>query len=320
MIQIIVDFFQNLSFDDITLFFLGLFSIRQLIAENLEVPLPEKWKWLIYNKKSLERPILCRRAYEKDNMITTKTPSSTIIENILELDCRHVKYYADGLGHGRSTLIQSKYFINTLEASYDEEDLGIMTSAIRSLIAHSKLPFSEIDFILYLKSGNQLLARNIFKNVDSEMLYVCRLDGNYSSYPLKSNVEAHMFSVQFENLDALLKAAKGSRSGKLTGIVVDCSISTGNGIKETIVQFNKLIENHNLNINKVEHAFVLYAHKPFNDNAANGYTLHRYFDMDEKTRELIYKASIGEGNIGCIEIYNHLKEQHLLHDNRNWST
>lgn len=307
----------NLDFDKITLFFLGVFSIRQLISQNVDIPLPPKWRWLIYNKKNLVQPVLCRRAYEMNSLASKKQSSSSIIEKLLELDSRHIKYYEDGLGHGRSTRVQSKYFINTLEASYNEDDLGTMISAIRALITSSELPFCQIDFVLYPKSGNQILARNIFKNVDKNMIYVCRLDDNVSSYPLKPNVAAHMFSVQFENLDTLLQAAQHSRTGKLTGIAVDCSISTGDGIKNAITQFNQLIEQENLNINKIEHAFVLYAHKPFQDEKNKDFTLHRYFDMDEETRELIYKIHKGEDDIGCIEVYNHLKQEKLLRHNHN---
>lgn len=307
----------NLDFNEIILFFLGIFSVRQLIAQNIDIPLPSKWRWLIYNKKDLVQPVLCRRAYEMNSLAAKKQSSSSIIEKLLELDSRHIKYYEDGLGHGRSTRIQSKYFINTLEASYNEDDLGTMTSAIHSLITSSNLPSHKIDFVLYLKSGNQILARNIFKNVDRDMIYICRLDDSSSSYPLRPNVAAHMFSVQFENLDTLLQAAQNARNGKLTGIVVDCSISTGGGIKSAIKQFNQLIEQENLNINKVEHAFVLYAHKPFQDDECKDFTLHRFFDMDEETRELIYRMYKGEDNIGCAEVYDHLKRQQLLRHNHN---
>lgn len=305
----------SLDFDSVTLFLLGVFSVRQLIAENIDIPLPQKLRWLIYNKKDNRQPVLCRRAYETDQLLDKKQSNSSIIEKLLDLDSRHIKYFKDGLGHGRSTRVQSQYFINTLEASYNENDLATMTAAIRSLIQNSTLSFSQVDFVLYIKSGNQILARNIYNHVGSSMIYVCRQDGNSSSYPLQPNVAAHMYSVQFENLDTLLNTAKKFRDKKMNGIVVDCSISTGNGIKEAIEQFNRLVERENLNINKIQHAFVLYAHRPFNDKECKGFTLHRFFDMDEKTRELIYKMYKGENNIGSLEIYNHLKKEGLLRMN-----
>lgn len=306
----------SIDFDSITIFFLGLFSVRQLIAENIDIPLPPKFRWLIYNKKKCGQPVLCRRAYETDLLVDKKQSSSSIVEKLLELDSRHIKYFEDGLGHGRSPRVQSKYFINTLEASYNENDLATMTTAIRSLIQSSELPFNQVDFVLYIKSGNQILARNIYNNVGNSMIYVCRQDSNSSRYPLQPKAAAHMYSVQFENLDTLLNAAKSYHGGKLTGIVVDCSVSTGDGIKEAINQFNQLIDKENLNINKIEHAFVLYAHRPYSDEECKNFTLHRFFDMDEKTRELIYKVHKGKDNVGCIEVYNHLKDNGLLRTNQ----
>lgn len=317
MLSNIINGIKQITFDNITLFLLGIFSIRQLIAQNIDIPLPKKLKWLIYNKKDLESPVLCRRAYDMSHQIGENKPSRTIVEQLLEMDGRHIKYYEDGLVHGRSsgTQVQSKYFINTLEASYSETDLSIMTTAIRALIANGNLNVNKIDFVLCFKSGNQILARNIYNKRNGEIIYICRLDDYAANYPMKPNAEAHLFSVQFENLDTLLTAAQNYRMGKLNGIAIDCSISTGAGLKEGIKQFNELIEQDNLNINKIEHAFVLYAHKLFDDANCKEFTLHRYFDMDEKTRELIYNAS--QGKITYQEIYQHLKKEKLLRQTHN---
>ncbi len=298
--------------DTIIIYLLGILTIRQLIAQNLNIPLPKRLMWLLYDKKNLEQPVLCRRAYEINCLKNNKQSNSTIVKNLLELASRHIKYYEGGLGHGRSVRVQSQYFINTLEASYNEDDLDIMTSALRTLIDHSELPFPQIDFVLYIKSGNQILARNIYNGVGDYMIYICRIDGNAGSYPLHTKVDMHLYSVQFENLDALLETAKHTSGKKLTGIAIDCSISTGNGLKDAITQFNKLVKKGQYNINEINHAFVLYAHKPYDDGKSQEFKLHRYFDMDEKTRELIYKVSTGECNTGCEEVYNYLKGHNLL--------
>lgn len=245
-------------FDTIIISLLGIFTIRQLIAQNVNIPLPTKLKWLIYDKKDLAQPVLCRRAYEINCLNKKKQSNSTIVKNLLDLASRHIKFYEGGLGHGRRTRVQSNYFINTLEASYNEDDLDIMTSAVRKLIDHSELPFSQIDFVLYIKSGNQILARNIYKGVGDDMIYICRIDGDASSYPLHTSVDINMYSVQYENLDALLEAAKRTSGKKLAGIAIDCSISTGEGLKEAITQFNQLVRKFQYNISEIEHAFVLW--------------------------------------------------------------
>lgn len=314
MLNTITTFVKNISFDDITLFFLGIFSIRQLIAQNMDIPLPKKMRWLIYDKKDSTPPVLCRRAYNLNQLTPENCSNHSIIDKLLELGGHHIKYYQDGLAHGRSsgTQVQSKYFINTLEASYNEKDLSTMTTAIRHLIANSELPSKQIDFILCLKSGNHILARNIYKDVDNDMIYICRLDGHSSNYPMKPNAEAHLYSVQFENLDTLLDTAKNARTGKLNGIAIDCSVSTGIGLKEGIKQFNMIIDRDNLNINKIEHAFVLYAHQPFDDDSCHEFKLHRYYDMNEGIRELIYNVSKGINNYQYKDVYKELKDSNLI--------
>ncbi len=297
------------TMDNVILALLGLITIRQLVAQNFDIPLPDRLKWLLYNKKDLNPPVLCRRIYDINSTFNDKRPSSAVIEDLLALDCRHVKYYPGGIMHGRRALISSDYFINTLEASYNEQDLEIMVKAIRALIAKSNLA-TDIDFILFLKSGNQILANNIYPR-DSNIIHICRIDGGKGFQPLKTTQNPSDFSILYENLDRLLEVAKIRQSGeKLTGIVVDCSVSSGSGIANCIKDFNDFVKRHHLAINPIKDAFVLYSHKPYTDNS--DFTLHRYFDMDEDIRKMIYEASAHNGNDSPQTIYKKLNEKKLL--------
>ncbi len=297
--------------DRIILILLGVITIRQLISQNFDIPLPNKLKWLLYNKKDIHPPVLCRRVYDIDHLFKQNFTTRSIIEQLIELDSHHIKYYEDGLVHGRSSgvRVSSKYFINTLEASYNDKDLSIMTLAIRNLISKSAL-LNMIDFVLCIKNGNQILARNIYQGNHS-IIYICKLEDQMSSYPMKPNVPASLFSVQYENLDALLNAASHSTVVKLNGIAIDCSVSSGIGLKSSISHFNDLVEKNRLNINKIEHAFILYCHQPFDDGSI-AFKLHRYFDMDEEIRALIYKKSIESSPLCYKEIYDNLKSKNLV--------
>lgn len=197
-----------------------------------------------------------------------------------------------------------------MEASYIKHDLNLMKMAILRLIRESGY-VSDIDFILFLKNGNQTLAREVFKDA-RDITYICKSDEHSSYFPAEDPDSIDKYSIQYENLDSLITRARSvDNDSRLNGIVIDCSISTGVGLTDSINHFNNLIEKDNtLFINKIEHAFVLYCHQDFDDSNVS-FTLHRYFDMDEEIREMIYKEIKESDNkgVGAKNVYKKLKEK-----------
>jgi len=293
---------------------LFILKIRDLIAQNFNLSIPRKWKWLIYNKKS-QNPVLCSRVYERDKTFGGNESNKIIIERLLIMDGKHIKKFDDGYFHRRkyASEIKSQYFINSLEASYNHEDLNSMTIAIRRLIQENGP--QKIDFVLFLKNGNQTLAKNIFKN-DRSIIYVCKTD-EYSSYVPQGNIlPMGSYSIQYENLDSLLSAANMNMSTNLVGVAIDCSISTGEGLKDIIQHFNNLLdENQNLKINKIEEAFILYTYKKIDDRTLE-FKLHRFFDMDEDIRKMIYREIYQADNkgAGARKVYKKLKSKNYIHN------
>ena len=301
--------------DGIILALLGFITLKQLIADNFDCPINKKNKiitfliWLIWGKKSQNPPVLCQRNYIINRNLQNAYQNNNIIEELLSLCMRHIMFFSNGISHGRINFTESNYFINTLEASYNEHDLKIMTTAILKLIAKSDLNETP-DFVLFLKSGNQILANNIFCG-DPKTIYVCQIDNN-NFYPLHTNRDANDLRIMYENINNLMDLEKQFRGRRnLTGIVIDCSISTGSGLKNCIKRFNEHIKNYNLSINPIKHAYVLFAHQSFNDKDV-GFTLHRYFDMNEDIRKLIYDKREEAGYSWTSEVYKKLKELELI--------
>lgn len=302
-------------FEIVTLVFLFVLKIRDLVAQNFELPISNRWRWLIYNKKERD-PVLCSRIYERTQLFNDGASIKSIIQRILIMDGKHIKKFPDGYFHRLkfATEIRSEYFINSLEASYMEDDLNVMTLAIRRLLEESNL--HNIDFVLFLKNGNQMLARNIFKN-DRSIIYICKIDEHSSYIPQGASPSIGSYSIQYENLDWLLASANANTNNRnLNGIAIDCSISTGEGLKDSINHFNSLLEaNRNLRINKIEHAFILYCHNKDFDDSSISFKLHRYFDMDEEIRRMIYEEiSLSDNKIaGAKKVYNSLKKKKQIH-------
>lgn len=306
---------MNGIFETIILMLLSIITIRSLIAQNFDIPLAPRFKWIIYNKKD-QNPVLCSRVYERNQGFNNGSSVKSIIERLLIMDGKHTKKFNDGYFHRHkfSTEMRSEYFINSLEASYVDYDLNIMTIAIQRLIEESGL--ANIDFVLFLKNGNYKLAQSVF-NKDRTIIYICKIDETSSYIPKGTTIPIDKYSIQYENLDCLLNAANsiGNRPN-LTGIAIDCSISTGVGLKDSITHFNELLDsNPKIKINKIQHAFILYSHQVFDDADIN-FKLHRYFDMNEEIRTLIYNEITLADNkgAGARKVYDTIKEKKLLHN------
>ena len=94
-----------------------------------------------------------------------------------------------------------------------------------------------------------------------------------------------------------MKKAEDNSNRKLNGIVLDCNASTGLQVYNAIDTFNIMIENNIINANPIKVAYVLFRVNDkisvFDDKAKNikKYELIRFFDLDEKLKEILYDYS-----------------------------
>ena len=65
-------------FDQILLILLSIFSVRDLLAKNIDIPKNKKWSWLFYNNKEINQVPSC---YQLSN-IEKKVENA---KNILQL-------------------------------------------------------------------------------------------------------------------------------------------------------------------------------------------------------------------------------------------
>lgn len=295
----------------IILAILTLLTIRDILTKNFAIPKRKKWSWIFYNRNELEKIPPCYRRYELSEKSANFTPRK-IIEELLLLTQRHIKRFDQGLVHGRFQKgINSKYFINTLEASHNKYDLDIMATAITKLIQINQ-EIWNIDFVISLKSGNVILAKKIADDYD--LIHICKenLEKTTQAVTLPNSDERlESISLKYENFDKLVLKASTSIGKPLNGIIIDCSISTGHGIDDCVTSFNKLISDGILkNINPVKNVFVLHCHQDLSKNNPfqDKFNLHRFFDMNEQIREIIFETK----DMGIIKVYDELKKQKLF--------
>ena len=300
-----------ISFDDVTLLVLGVASIRQIIAQNFDLPIPNKFRWIIYDKKSNQQPVLCKRAYEVNKIKESDDIKKDPLNEWLGVVSRNIKNYPGGIRHGSEGRgIESNYFIDTLAASYSEKDLKAMVFVIHHLIRQSLDYTADFDFVICRKNGNTKLAENVFKYAGDDVIMVCYHDMR-SKFPMHPHYSAEYLNSDYENLARLCEEAeKRDTSHRLNGIVIDCSVSTGKGLKKMINAFNEMVDKNHLNINPIEHAFVMHTNGKFDDSDIN-FELHRLVDMDETARRLIHEASAKGTETAYRPVKEYLKAQKL---------
>lgn len=292
--------------DKIIIIFLGLMTLRDIIAFSGIVPQNKKYSWIIYNNydsyiisetlksvgidKQDVKNLIEKKTFEKNHHVIS-------LENLIEIISKYIIYHQGKVQYGYKTPINTTFYISTVEASYEPDYLSWMCFLLNDLVLDNynkniipKLP----DFIITPKGGNTHLGRTF---ADSKnILFVTSKYSVRSTYVtfLKSEYEYNL-KTNYEGSWSLLEKQKNSGEDKLYGIVVDCNTTTGEQIIDTINDFNYLISELNLNIEQITDAFTLF--RPVDNDKCdidekfkrNGFKLHRYFDLTESNKELIIK-------------------------------
>lgn len=292
--------------DKIILIFLGLMTLRDIIAFSGIVPQNKKFSWIIYNNYDsyIINETLKSVGIEKQDvksLISKKTFEKTHheinLENLIEIISKYIIYHQGKVEYGYKTPINTTFYISTVEAAYEPDYLSWMCFLINDLVLDNynkknipKLP----DFIITPKGGNTHLGRTF---ADSRnILFVTSKYSVRSTYVtfLKNEYEYNL-KTNYEGSWKLLEKQKDSEQDKLYGIVVDCNTTTGEQIIDTISDFNHLISELKLNVEQITDAFTLF--RPVDNEEcdidqkfeSSGFKLHRYFDLTESNKELIIK-------------------------------
>lgn len=289
-----------MSWDKITLFILGLLSVRDLISQNFDIPKDRKWSGLFYNKKEREEIPYC---YQLNKINRNKVPigyKSNLMSKLILVLGNHTKYFEEGVFCDRKKMIKINHLVSTLEASHDTDDLKIMVEAIEKLFFDIAAKIN-IDFIISLKGGNVILVEKLIQLHNYELIHLTYnrnlfFESFGVSISNENDVKAGN-SLRFENIDELLRVAKASKR-KLNGIVLDCSFSSGDGIIACVKDFNELInQNDGININSIKHIRTIYSHidKDISDKLEDC-EIEYLFSLNPEIRKLLYKLIHEEEN------------------------
>lgn len=296
--------------NEIILFLLGLDSLRMIIA-MLGVMKPTwKYSWLIYGRYDLNimEAALLELGYNQNvakeiindfSSTAIKLQENSLVkennacQKLIALLSKYIINFNKPINYGGTSLTTSCYYINTMEAAHNPKDLKELSDIMLYLIISQ---INTVDFIIVPKGGNLLFAQELAKNLRTELIVVKDEEDKSTVITSDEYYTEDIIRVNFEGSISILNKSKNS-SKKLSGILVDCNTSGGSQLLSSLKKFNEVIDICNLNISKLNKAFVLFRvdedkgdiDQKFKDLNCK---LYRYFDLDESTKKQIHDAVV----------------------------
>lgn len=262
---------EKLTVNNVILLILGLDTIRSIIAYMGIVKQESHLGRIIYGRygkttikaalkdmgfsdKSAEKASKTLKKAAKDNI---DFPWRDSPYRLLYILSKYTIAFQSDISYGLVTRYNtyrssSKYYINTMEAVHEKEDLHNMACCMINLIKKERINF---DFIVVPKGGNPILAQSV-ASICKVPLIIAK-DRNDAARPEEEDEIDKLFKIIFEGLNCVLEK-KYSESKNLTGIVLDCNTSGGTQLLNIITDFNNMITKCDMPINPICNCFTLF--------------------------------------------------------------
>lgn len=313
MIQTIITFITSITINDIVLTILGLDTLRSVLASlgivKRETPflgriiygkydviiVKEALRELGYSTQQAERIVgRLKNVTDKE-----KYPQADTALRLLYILSKYIIKFENVISYGLISegkmLSYSNYYINTMEATHNQNDLKELSHIMIRLLRNNKE--DRVDFIIVPKGGNPLLAQYIANELGANLIIA--KDINDSARPQESGELDRIGRIRYEGLNFLLER---SDTKQIKGIVLDCNTSGGTQLVTIISDFNDLVEKCNYPIVPICNCYVLFKlvkldinsgkeiniDKKFDDINCH---LFRLFDLDEEDKKELCNIS-----------------------------
>jgi hypothetical protein len=276
--------FNTIS-NTIVLAILSISTIRWIVAKIGLVPKDSKFSFLVYDKydagiisETLGRIGLTVTDVQNYISLIKIPKDANMLEKIICLCINNIVEFPEKIQYGHNSPASSKYYINSMESSYDPAERRIMAQGILDLCADKikRIP----DFIITPKNGNPHLSYTISEEKKNIHMIVVKSEQEGSFVPKGGE-------INYEGITALVKDIRDHPDKIFFGIAVDCNASGCSGLKNIISRFNEEIQNkYQRNITAINKAVILF--RPDSDNNiddnSDPVTIFRYFDLDEEIK------------------------------------
>lgn len=214
------------------------------------------------------------------------------LQSLFILIADYIYEFDQEIAYGSETRVISRYYINTMEASLNNDSCSVMVKLLYQLYLKNYDKHPKIDFVLVPKIGNPILAMEFAKKCGA--ICIIRKGKDDNSRVLSSNKDTLHKILNFEGLKTLQEIAKKSDSD-LNGVIIDCNCSGGSSLIQSAGEFNSLISNNLIvRINPIKNAYTLFRadnklspqiiDQKFSDSGLN---LYRYVDLDEDIKSML---------------------------------
>ncbi len=310
---------------------LGIFSIRDIIAAFANVPRNNKWyskfiygnhdenliekvlfDWGFTDKTAKEINKSMKNIAKRSKM--KKAENS--FERLILLLARYTMAFPTNINYSKD--INSRYYVDTMEASTDSDDLNEMTELMVTLI--NKTRKTNPAVIVVPKGGNVELAQSVAMKYGAKLVVVKDKNDDSRATTIDSSTK-ECYKVNIEGSWELFEHRKGC------AVLIDCNTSKGTQLINAVSEFNSAV-NHGMKVKAITDVFVLYRVDDGNTHIddmfnAKSCVLHRYFDLNEDYKEQLYNLNFKQidNNTSIYErkvrddiesILQQLKDNHMI--------
>jgi hypothetical protein len=306
-----VDQFSDII-NRIILTVLGISTLRWIFAKTGWFPMHKKFSRLIYDEydsgiisETLKRIGLTENEVRNHISLIRIPKNAATLDKIICLCINNIIDFQEKKQYGYTSPVSSRYYINSIESSYNSTERRIMAQGILDLCA-TNMP-SLPDFIITPKNGNPHLSYAISEEKKNIHMIVVKSEQE-GSYVRKGG------EINYEGITALVNDIKDHPDKIFFGVAVDCNASGCGGLKNIISRFNEEIQNkYQRNIEAINKAVILFRPDNNNDIDVNEtIKIYRFFDLDEDTKKDLVEL---QKKVGKVKIaYNDKQYQSDIED------
>lgn len=330
MISQIIAKISSITFAHILTFLLSLDTLRAVLAFLGWVNPRSKFGRIIYGKQDVHiiSTALQELGYSADSsnaiIQRMKKNAKFLSENsgitdanaaqhLVAMLANYTVKFENKIQYGVDSISQSNYYIDTMEIPHNERDLQEMSAIMSHLINTNRKKSwkKKPNIIATPKGGNPLLAKEVAKPMGANLILAKGKKDKSRASGIQENT-IDFFRTNYEGFWTILDGEPNQSC-----IIVDCNTSGGSQLLDIVKNIRDLVQNvgQEAKIQIPDEAYVLFRadldgeeiDKKFADVNCS---LKRYFDLDEDTKEKLYKLKTScEGKRKVSVYYKHDMEE-----------
>ena len=306
-------------FTGIILSLLSLDTLRGIIAMLGWVKPESKYAWIVYGRynknivsqalrdlgysETTEKRIINEnKELSKNLKRSTGIKANTAPIHLIILLSKYIKQFDSEISYGESSMATSRYYIDTMEISHNQEDLLTMNAIMHYLIKANHKKNKKIKTIITPKGGNPIFAQTVANNYNADLI-ICKSKEDKSRITSVTHEPIDVFSINFEGSWKLFDS-----NDELTSIIVDCNTTDGSQLLQIITELSEVLPKckQHLKLLNPQEVYVLFClndndiQENFNEREVK---LFRYFDLDESAKAAIYSLHKKCEELGRVANY-----------------